>query len=419
MRPILLLLAIICVSVTYTEAQINYVHNGSFEDYWRCPDNADEIKFANYWQPIDTVNHPAIGDSFGSPYCTPEYCNACASGAFSVPVGVGGGYYYHYARTGNGMAQVMMYSDDGAFPAYQRDYLQGTLKNGLIAGKDYCVTFYVVQESGSAYNINNIGAYIDDGSIDTTMNCGLPQTTHVPQVYETSIITDTLNWTKIQGIYTANGTEKFITIGNFFDDVHTDTISVPYPSLGPNYYAWYLVDDVSVVPLDAVANAGPDVTTVVGDSVWIGTNDGYVPCRWYTTAGVLIDSNNAGIYVHPTVTTSYVMELEVCGMYSYDTVKVTVHPTGLTPALSKGEGGVAWVLMPNPARDEVTVRGLTPALSKGEGVAILRDMTGRALGVYELSGSTTGIDISGWAAGVYVVEVSEGGIKTNLRLVKE
>jgi len=418
MRKLVILIFLICACVVSTHAQINYVHNGSFEQYSKCPYNVDQVKFANYWQPIDTIDHPADYDTFGSPNCTPEYCNACAPAwGMSVPFN---GNFNHYARSGNGMAQVQMYTyGSGGVDSYQRDYLQGNLKTTLTAGKDYCITFYVVQEQSSAYNINNIGAYLDDGTIDTTMNCGLPQTTHVPQVYETSIISDTLNWTRIQGTFTAAGNEKFITIGNFFDFEHTDTTSVPYPSIGPSSYSWYLVDDVSVIPLDAVANAGPDVTTVVGDSVWIGTNDGYVPCRWYTTAGVLIDSNNAGIYVHPTATTSYVMELEVCGMYSYDTVKVTVHPTGLTPAPSNGEGGVTWVLLPNPARDEVTVRGLTPALSKGEGVAILRDMTGRALGGYELSGSTTGIDISGWAAGVYVVEVSEGGIKTNLRLVKE
>ena len=415
MRKLILLLSLICVCLQ-GHTQINYVYNGSFEQYWRCPIMLDQIRFCNYWEPIDTINtYPSIGDTFGTPNCTPEFCNACASSPdVGVPINI---HFNHFPRTGNGMAQVVMYNTD-TNDIYQRDYLQGHLKNTLIAGKQYCITFFVLQEHSSSYSLNKIGAYLDNGAIDSVgNNCGRVQTAYLPQLFSTLIISDTLNWTKIQGVFTANGTEKYITIGNFFDIQHTDTLATLSP-IGGDQSA-YLVDDVSVIPLDAVANAGPDVTTVVGDSVWIGTNDGYVPCRWYTTAGVLIDSNNAGIYVHPTVTTSYVMELEVCGMYSYDTVKVTVHPTGLTPALSKGEGGVAWVLMPNPARDEVTVRGLTPALSKGEGVAILRDMTGRALGVYELSGSTTGIDISGWAAGVYVVEVSEGGIKTNLRLVKE
>ena len=412
-----MLISIICASVFITEAQINYVHNGSFEQYWRCPDNADEIKFTNYWQPIDTINHPVIGDTFGSPYCTPEYCNACCGPGLSVPDG--GGVYYHYARTGNGMAQVQMYFDENDIEQYQRDYLQGTLKTTLTAGMDYCVTFYVVQEQRSSYNINNIGAYIDDGTIDTTVNCGLPQTTHVPQVYETVIIDDTLNWTRIQGIFTATGTEKYITIGNFFDAAHTDTTRVPYPSLGPSYYSWYLVDDVSVIPLDAVANAGPDVTTVVGDSVWIGTNDGYVPCRWYTAGGVLIDSNKGGIYVHPTVTTTYVMELEVCGMYSYDTVRVTVHPS-LTPTLSMGEGDAAWVLLPNPARDEVVLKTTDKSTPTLKGGVVVRNMFGKVVYTGERTSLTTSIDISGWAAGVYVVELmdSDGG-RSNLRLVKE
>gem|GEM_PF-3067828 len=71
---------LICASVTYTEAQINYVHNGSLEDHWRCPYSADQIKFANYWTAIDSTDHPADYDTFGSPNCTPEYSNVCDAG---------------------------------------------------------------------------------------------------------------------------------------------------------------------------------------------------------------------------------------------------------------------------------------------------------------------------------------------------
>jgi len=35
------------------------------------------------------------------------------------------------------------------------------------------------------------------------------------------VITDTLNWIKISGIYAANGGEDHIIIGNFYDDART------------------------------------------------------------------------------------------------------------------------------------------------------------------------------------------------------
>ena len=42
--------------------QVNYVLNPSFEQYKNCPNDADQIKFANYWSSIDTPElHIGIG----------------------------------------------------------------------------------------------------------------------------------------------------------------------------------------------------------------------------------------------------------------------------------------------------------------------------------------------------------------------
>jgi len=410
----IVMLFIICASIFTVDAQINLVHNPSLEDRWQCPNNLDQIYYAKYWSPIDSISFVVSGDTFGNGNCTPEYCNVCnVGGAASAPSNA---RFFHYPRTGDGMAQIMTYvNDTESFLQYRRDYLQGRLKTTLHSGTEYCVTFYTTLEQGSGFAINNIGAYLDDGTIDTTMNCGLPQTTHIPQIYSTAIINDTLNWVKIQGTFTANGSEKFITIGNFTDDAHTDTIF--HLSSFADFLTWYLVDDVSVIPIDAVANAGPDVGIPGGDSAWIGNNDGYLPCKWYyASSGALIDSNHAGMWVHPTMTTSYVMELDVCGVLSYDTV--TVHVYGV------GEGGSPRpspkereVLLPNPARDEVC---LTPALSKGEGVAILRDMTGKVVLTTIITLTSSTINIESLPSGVYIIELIDGdGVKSNLRLVKE
>jgi len=411
-RHTIVILFFICAFAFTANAQINLLQNPSFEDYTHCPNNVDQIGYAKYWSPIDSITYVVVSDTFGNTNCSPEYCNTCdVGGSAGVPLGFG---YNHYPRTDNGMVEVQMYYNDTASTIlYRRDYLQGRLKTILQAGAQYCVTFYVCQESLSAFGINNIGIFFDDGTIDTTANCGQPQTTHIPQIMETSIITDTLNWTKIQGSFIANGTEKFATIGNFKDDLHTDTLRHANP-LGQTTISWYLVDDISVIKVGDVANAGPDVGIPGGDSAWIGNNDGYLPCKWYyASSGALIDSNHAGMWVHPTMTTSYVMELDVCGVLSYDTV--TVHVYGVGGASPRPSPKEREVLLPNPARDEVNL--LRPFATRGE--AILRDMTGRVLGTYELISSTTTIDISQLASGVYLLEVNENGDKTNLRLVKE
>jgi len=301
-------------------------------------------------------------------------------------------------------------SDTVATP-YERDYLQGRLKTPLAAGIQYCVTIYACLTPFSGYACNNIGAYFDDGTIDTTENCGQPQTTHIPQVEETAIISDALNWTKIQGIVTGSGTEKFMTIGNFRDEAHTDTLLYPASWLLGNGITWYIIDDISVIEIDSTADAGPDATIPVGDSAWIGTQDDYLPCKWYyASTGALIDSNHAGMWVHPTTTTSYVMELDVCGTLSYDTVTVTVASTGVDGIHALGNARV----FPNPVKDLLSVSGLVST-------AHYRLLNTLAMCIQqgELTGGGS-IAVGALPAGVYVLELTDNDSnQSEIRVVKE
>ena len=411
-----LLLQLLFFANNSTFGQINLVQNPSFEIYSHCPNALEQIKYATYWNAIDTLWSP--GDSvIYEPYCTPAYCNTCATCAtcydVSVPVNA---RFTHLPRTGNGMVEAQMYYNESAFNPSDRTYIQSKLKNTLTSGAVYCVTFYVTLEQQSAYAVDKIGAYFDDGTIDTTQNCGLPQITHIPQVYSTTIINDTLNWVKIQGSFTATGNEKYITIGNFFDAAHTDTIRVYFPiavSSGNTFVTNYLVDDVSVIPLDVTANAGPDgITSSTGDSVFIGTTDGYLPCKWYTATGTLIDSNIAGFKVKPSVTTKYVMELDVCGTLSWDTVTVFVAPLSTSGPFSKVEGVTCY---PNPAASLLTVEG-----AKGCSVSFF-DIVGREVFNTAISSDKEGVDISGLESGVYFVHVVDGvsGYSVVRKVVKE
>lgn len=64
---------------------------------------------------------------------------------------------------------------------------------------------------------------------------------------------DTTQWTQIQGCFTANGGEQYITIGNFNYNVNTDTLYVGTNNPDPNYtnplydYSYYYIDDVSLL----------------------------------------------------------------------------------------------------------------------------------------------------------------------------
>ncbi len=381
----------------YSYAQINLVRNPSFEEHSGCPNSLDDISLANFWNGIDSAIYMT--------YCLPEYFNICGIGPSTLPNNPA---FYHYPRTGYGMVGMMMYYYYGS-GIHAIDYSQGHLFTHLIAGQSYCVTFYVVLARRSGYKINHIGAYLDDGTIDTTTRCNYYQTEYSPQIVDTPVIYDTTNWTKIQGSFIANGTEKFITIGNFFDTGGTTHIPYIYPGYAA---AYYLLDDVSVIATDAVANAGVDraTTTDATDSVQIGDTTGYLPCYWYAN-GVLIDSNTAGFKAHPSITTHYVMELNVCGHVTYDTATVYVWTTGL----NNSEILEAINIYPNPAKDNFTIEGALGCKVR------IYNIVGQSFDKLRMTSNKETIDISGLSKGVYIVEVcdTETGMRVSRRVVKE
>ena len=377
-------------------AQINLVRNPSFERYSHCPHYYDQIAFANFWNSLDTTWNPLDStEPVVAGLCAPEYCNKCDSTFYqaSVPINYN---FHHEARTGNGLAQVVFLVLDwppGAFgqPYEEQNYLQGNLYGHLIAGHTYCVTFYICMDLASNWAIGQFGAYFDDGTIDTASAC-YAQKQYTPQVVHPGVVMDSVNWTRILGSFTANGTETKITIGDFTDSAHSSPVLMTPLAYTP-INAAYILDDVSVIDMESVADAGPDrVTSPMGDSVWVGdTTADYLPCYWYIN-GVLADSNISGFKVLPDSTTTYVMVLDVCGNVTYDTAVVWVYPTSLT-GLSLGHV----LLYPNPASTSVTLEG-------ARGCALtLVDAVGQAVWSLREAGMKETIPLTGLAPGVYTL----------------
>jgi OmpA-OmpF porin, OOP family len=56
-----------------------------------------------------------------------------------------------------------------------------------------------------------------------------------------------MNWVAVSGTFVANGTETFLTIGNFKSDANTDTLRTPFSSSTIGGWSQLLIDDVSVI----------------------------------------------------------------------------------------------------------------------------------------------------------------------------
>ncbi|MCO6500720.1 MAG: T9SS type A sorting domain-containing protein, partial [Vicingus serpentipes] len=127
----------------------------------------------------------------------------------------------------------------------QREYLQVSLKDSLIANSKYYVSLYVALTKSSKYAINSLGIYFSNDSIT---NASLEYLPFSPQVSSGSnFLTDT-SWQKVSDTLIANGGEKYLIIGNFSSDTQTSIIDVG-GSLGGGYY---FIDDVSVTLIDSI-----------------------------------------------------------------------------------------------------------------------------------------------------------------------
>jgi len=264
-----------------------------------------------------------------------SYLNGCANitDLTSVPISyTSGGLNYQLAHTGQGFI-ILDYLAAGLLN--NRYYLQTELLDSLKKGYNYYVEYFTNLHDQAVFACNNNGLLFTIAAfyVDTLIN---PYAVYPanPQIvnYGNPIITDTMSWVKVSGIYKARGGEQFITIGNFKYASQTNYITVN--STGVCYCSGYAIDDVSVIPLDSfnlLADAGADKIITIGDSVFIGSyTNGIDSLKWLNqNTGNKIDSTRPGFWVKPSSTTSYVLHQVVNGCFSSDTVVVTVKPLPL------------------------------------------------------------------------------------------
>lgn len=307
-----MIVAIFWLSPLNSQSIYNLVPNYSFESNVNCTD----VNLSNAYP----WSSPTGSGNFYS-----VYANACnPNPGYSLPIYLNG-LDFQYPRTGNGLAAMYFLYQYGN---NVRNYSTVQLTDSLINGKCYYAEFFVALYKTANYAVNNISLHISDTALHQPASGKVINV--VPQVlnYSNPIITDTLNWIKVSGIYISHGGEKYITIGNFKNDAFTDTLNTNFS--GAFKQGGYFLDDVSVIPIEQDhfhlnADAGPDTTISTGDSVFIGSLlGGTITTTWYNSAGNTIATNVPGLYVSPAQNTFYVLKQNFCTYTSRDTVYVTV-----------------------------------------------------------------------------------------------
>lgn len=311
MKKLFVLLFVLLNNFNFIFAQNNLVINGDFEITTSCNFNSGAIEKAIPWQ--NPTNR------------SPDYFNQCVGGFnVSIPKNYFG---FQYAHSGIGHSGIICYNFSPVDSTY-REYIQGTLIKSL-KRKSYFFTTYIslsdlpLQFSYFA-SINKIGVYLSQNQVFVATNGTLPFT---PQILADTTVfySDTLNWMKISGIYKASGGEQYLTIGNFSDNKHTDTMRIVKSNVLPiqSYISYYYIDDVSLFEITE-PHAIADTTICLGDSLIIGANDTAIACNWYPAEGINETSLTNPKASPKQSTWYYVSHYNSFGYLAKDSVYITV-----------------------------------------------------------------------------------------------
>ncbi len=380
----------------FIKSQVNYVKNPSFEYASNCGDPfGGFITLATPW---DTL-HNGGGYGIEMNKCYPQSSNC------GVPYNLSGGGY-QVPRTGNAYAYMIFLKFTPNPAVNWRGYIQQKMANKLTAGKSYCVTYWASLVNYVNYGVDELSGYFDDGSIQSI---GVAKEAIAnPQVKSPSGVfyADTLKWMKVQGSFTANGTEEYITIGNF-----RTTAATTFTALDGNTTAGiasYFIDDVSVIETNLPAFAGADKYVILGDSVFIGRPSEIGlddDCFWYKLPNTTTPIDTvAGLWVKPVVTTTYVVKQDICGTVKWDTVVVNKGYVGLNELVIKNDN---IILSPNPVNEKLNIQFNINDLDKEFTKAEIINSVGQLVRIIDLNyiNKQAVIDIKELSNGVYLLNL--------------
>lgn len=214
----------------------NLVPNPSFEELIRCPHS------------FSTTRNDFMVPGWTSPTKgTPDLFHACSWGEADVPYNWAGS---SNAKTGKGYAGIYVWMSTGS---NYREYIQCEMAEPLMANVRYRISFFFKLASNSVYTINRMGLALTTEKIEFNHDRVIDLVPTLSVEKDTALDMATGSWEEALLEYTATGGERYLTIGNFFNDKLTKHARLSH-RIGNNSMlatsAYYYVDDVSVTPLD-------------------------------------------------------------------------------------------------------------------------------------------------------------------------
>jgi gliding motility-associated-like protein len=219
----------------------NLVPNWSFEEFNDSCTNPTSFENVKDWYPKQYLQGALNAIyTFGSP----DYYAACSAiGGYFPPDILGLGFQSPYEK---GSFTGIIYHQSAMNP-FEREAIRIELKESLKHNICYHAEMFVNFGNNSTYVCDKLGMNFTVDSFPMMYDGSIPMPT--PQIYTNDLIDDTLNWVKIEGDFTANGGEKWLTIGWFFpaSDITYNLVG-DTTATGIVTSAYYLIDAVKVHP---------------------------------------------------------------------------------------------------------------------------------------------------------------------------
>jgi len=290
----------------------NLVQNSSFEIYDTCPNSTDQLHYAKPWWGYSC-----------------DLYNPC--GNMPVPFNATG---FQYAHTGVSYAGFIIYSNGAPDRPDYREYIKTLLNDTLLKNRRYCTKLYInLAEYSYFYNfilLDSISLLFTQNQVQDT---NVPIYNNLVQVNNSISMIDSVNWFKISNSFIANGSEQYLTIGNFQDTINWPT--------GTKGLVYLFVDDVSVCECSFNFSLGNDTTLCIGETMQLKVS---MPNATYTWQ----DGSTDSIY-KVTQTGTYWVKAYFAdyNITTYDTINIAYINCDTTVNIIS--------IYPNPAKDNLTI----------------------------------------------------------------
>lgn len=228
----------------------NLVVNSDFSTYFKCPLSFNQYNNNNVKDFLP--GWIAINKS------TPDFFHRCSQNSdVGIPDNFAGSTEPYI---GDGYIGLILRVDAETYPysSTYSEHITGFLQQPLVKGRNYLFTMYYAFAQNSGIKSNGIGVYFSAEKPVFQDYYDYYEFSPQLMLHQDSIMDSVSGWKKLSAVYTAEGGEIYLTIGNYLA-VSQSKIQRNSPLIvnDTRFFAYYYIDAVSLTEIDDTSDVEP------------------------------------------------------------------------------------------------------------------------------------------------------------------